>query len=66
LSSVKGVNFYGQRSEYVVSGSDCGHVFIWDKQSESIVNMMDADDKGAVSAEFFSADFRFLKYTLSL
>ena len=46
---MKGVNFYGQRSEYVVSGSDCGHIFIWDKESECIVNMMDADEKGAVS-----------------
>ena len=47
--AVKGVNFYGQRSEYVVSGSDCGHVFVWDKEAECIVNMMDADEKGAVS-----------------
>ncbi len=46
---MKGVNFFGQRSEYVVSGSDCGHIFFWDKATESIVNMVDADDKGAVS-----------------
>ena len=46
---MKGVNFYGQRSEYVVSGSDCGHIYIWDKEAECIVNMMDADEKGAVS-----------------
>ena len=51
MIAVKGVNFYGQRSEYVVSGSDCGHIFIWDKESECIVNMMDADEKGAVSVE---------------
>ena len=49
LFSVKGVNFYGKRSEYVVSGSDCGHIFVWDKEAECIVNMMDADEKGAVS-----------------
>ena len=46
---MKGVNFYGQRSEYVVSGSDSGHIFVWDKEAECIVNMMDADEKGAVS-----------------
>ena len=49
ILAVKGVNFYGQRSEYVVSGSDCGHIFVWDKEAECIVNMMDADEKGAVS-----------------
>lgn len=37
--TVKGVNFYGPHSEYVVSGSDCGHVFLWDKQSEQIVQL---------------------------
>lgn len=25
---VKDVNFYGLNDEYVVSGSDCGHLFI--------------------------------------
>ncbi|CAN0384677.1 unnamed protein product, partial [Hapterophycus canaliculatus] len=29
--TVKQVNFYGPRSEFVVSGSDCGHIFLWDK-----------------------------------
>ena len=27
----QGVNFYGQRSEYVISGSDCGNIFFWSK-----------------------------------
>ncbi len=26
---LQGVSFFGMRDEYVVSGSDCGHVFIW-------------------------------------
>lgn len=25
------VTFYGPRSEFVVSGSDCGHIFFWNK-----------------------------------
>lgn len=25
------VTFFGPRSEYVASGSDCGHIFLWDK-----------------------------------
>ena len=52
----KGVNFYGPRSEFVVSGSDCGHIFLWGKNSESIVNMMEADDKGAVSVPVHYSD----------
>ena len=49
-SPVKGVNFYGPRSEYIVSGSDCGNVFFWDKHTEAIINMGQGDNKGAVSA----------------
>ena len=35
--TVKQVNFYGQRSEYVVSGSDCGHIFIWSTSTGELV-----------------------------
>lgn len=50
LYSVKGVNFYGPRSEFVVSGSDCGHVFLWDKETESIVQLLALGDvTGVVS-----------------
>jgi hypothetical protein len=30
-ATVKGVNFYGPHSEYVISGSDCGNIFFWSK-----------------------------------
>lgn len=46
---VKGVNFYGPRSEFVVSGSDCGHVFLWDRETENVVQFMEGDDSGVVS-----------------
>ena len=46
---MKGVNFYGPHSEFVVSGSDCGHIFLWDKDTENIVQYMDGDDGGVVS-----------------
>ncbi len=46
---VKGVNFFGPKSEYVVSGSDCGHVFLWDRESEEIVQYLQGDDTGVVS-----------------
>lgn len=43
--TVKGVNFFGQRSEYVVSGSDCGNFFIWDKETAEILSMQKADEE---------------------
>lgn len=47
--SVKGVNFYGPCSEFVVSGSDCGHIYLWDKYSARIVQFMEGDRGGVVS-----------------
>jgi len=37
-ATVKGVNYDGPNSEFVVSGSDCGNIFFWDAHSEVIVN----------------------------
>lgn len=47
--TVKGVNFYGPCSEFVVSGSDCGHIYLWDKYSARIVQFMEGDKGGVVS-----------------
>ena len=47
--AVKGVNFYGGKSEFIVSGSDCGNIFFWDKENEGIVHMMSGDVHGVVS-----------------
>ena len=47
--AVKGVNFFGLRSEYVVSGSDCGHVFLWDRETTEIVQCLHGDNEGVVS-----------------
>ncbi|GAU89004.1 hypothetical protein RvY_01603 [Ramazzottius varieornatus] len=47
--TVKGVNFFGPRSEYVVSGSDCGKVFFWEKESQKVVHYLEADGIGAVN-----------------
>ena len=46
---VKGVNFFGLGSEYITSGSDCGNVFLWDKNSEKIVQYMEGDYEGVVN-----------------
>lgn len=47
--TVKGVNFFGLRSEYIVSGSDCGNIYFWDKNSEAIVQWMRGDEDGVVN-----------------
>jgi DDB1- and CUL4-associated factor 8 len=41
--TVKGVSFFGQHDEYVVSGSDCGNVFIWRKKGGELIRMMNGD-----------------------
>lgn len=41
--TVKGVSFFGARSEYVVSGSDCGGVFFWKKVGGEVVARMEGD-----------------------
>lgn len=47
--TVKGVNYFGLRSEYVVSGSDCGYIYVWDKETEHIVHFMHGDEEGVVN-----------------
>lgn len=49
---MKGVNFYGPKSEFIVSGSDCGHVFLWDKDTEEVVQFMEGDVGGVVSVYY--------------
>ncbi|XP_006815197.1 DDB1- and CUL4-associated factor 8-like [Saccoglossus kowalevskii] len=48
-ATVKGVNFYGPQSEFIVSGSDCGNIFLWEKQTERIVQFMVGDEGGVVN-----------------
>ena len=38
---IKQANFWGEN--WVLSGSDCGRVFLWDKWSGRVVNMLMAD-----------------------
>lgn len=44
VKTVKDANFFGLQDEYVVSGSDSGHVFIWDKKTSELVNILKGDD----------------------
>eukprot|EP00245_Coleochaete_scutata_P006095 TRINITY_DN20231_c0_g1_i1.p1 TRINITY_DN20231_c0_g1~~TRINITY_DN20231_c0_g1_i1.p1 ORF type:complete len:558 (+),score=89.12 TRINITY_DN20231_c0_g1_i1:65-1675(+) len=43
--TVKGVSFFGPNTEYVVSGSDCGHLFIWKKYGGELVGLHQADSR---------------------
>ena len=43
VRTVKDVNFFGLEDEYVVSGSDSGHVFIWDRKTSELVNILEGD-----------------------
>ncbi|CAH9107387.1 unnamed protein product [Cuscuta epithymum] len=43
LRTIKGVNFFGPNDEYVISGSDCGHIFMWKKKGGELVRLMKGD-----------------------
>jgi nuclear receptor interaction protein len=43
VKTVKDVNFFGLDDEYVVSGSDDGHLFIWDRKTTQLVNILEGD-----------------------
>lgn len=45
MQVVKGVSFLGPNCEYVTSGSDCGHVFIWRKKDGKPVRVMKGDTR---------------------
>lgn len=40
---IKECNFWGDG--HVISGSDCGHIFFWDKATGKIVNVIEADKR---------------------
>jgi nuclear receptor interaction protein len=43
VRTVKDVNYFGLQDDYVVSGSDSGHVFIWDRKTSELVNILEGD-----------------------
>lgn len=48
-ATVKGVNYFGSRSQFIVSGSDCGHIYLWDHDTQHVVNFMAGDEGGVVN-----------------
>ncbi|CAM0908684.1 unnamed protein product [Alopecurus aequalis] len=45
MKTVKGVNFLGPNYDFVSSGSDCGHVFIWRKKDGLLMRVMKGDKR---------------------
>jgi len=45
IKTVKDVNFFGLNDEYVVSGSDSGHLFIWNRETTELVNILEGDSE---------------------
>ena len=43
VKTTKDVNFFGLHDEYVVSGSDSGHVFVWDRKTSQLLNILEGD-----------------------
>ncbi|KAF2435378.1 WD40 repeat-like protein [Tothia fuscella] len=45
VETTKDVNFFGLSDEYVVSGSDCGNLFIWDRVSTELLTILQGDNE---------------------
>ncbi|KAI8888723.1 WD40 repeat-like protein [Backusella circina FSU 941] len=45
IETAKDVEFYGPNDEYILSGSDGGYLFIWDKKTKQVVQILHADDE---------------------
>lgn len=43
VKTVKDVNYFGLDDEYVVSGSDDGNLFIWDRKTSQLINILEGD-----------------------
>jgi len=43
VKTVKDVNFFGLDDEYVISGSDEGNFFVWDRKTTKLVNILQGD-----------------------
>ncbi|KAK2826882.1 hypothetical protein FQN49_007362 [Arthroderma sp. PD_2] len=45
VKTVKDVNYFGLDDEYVVSGSDDGNIFIWDRKTSDLLNILNGDSE---------------------
>lgn len=42
IPQIKEANFWG--ANFVMSGSDCGHIFIWDRHTAEHLMLLEADN----------------------
>ncbi|XP_078037478.1 DDB1- and CUL4-associated factor 8 isoform X2 [Augochlora pura] len=49
IITVKGVSFFGPKSEFIISGSDCRDIFVWEKETEVIINSMRGNKRGVTN-----------------
>ena len=68
VKTVKDVNFFGLQDEYVMSGSDSGHLFIWDRKTSQLVNILEGDGEvvNVMQGKLFSTSCLFLVVDLIL
>lgn len=62
IETTKDVNFYGLRDEYVMSGSDCGNLFIWDKTTGQIVQVLAGDGEVVNVLQGWSHAFPYFRF----
>ncbi|ULU09708.1 hypothetical protein L3Y34_014235 [Caenorhabditis briggsae] len=43
-TDIKEANFFGSRDQYIVAGSDCGHMFVWNRDTSRLQGIWKADD----------------------
>jgi hypothetical protein len=41
INTIKGVNFFGPKSEFVMSGSDDARIYIWDKKTTELLTVLE-------------------------
>ena len=59
VKTVKDVNFFGLQDEYVVSGCDSGHLFIWERKTSRLLNILKGDGEvvNVIQGNSDSCDF---------
>lgn len=43
-TDIKEANFFGSRDQYIISGSDCGHMYIWNRDTSKLQGIWKADN----------------------
>uniref|UniRef100_A0A1I7T0V2 WD_REPEATS_REGION domain-containing protein n=1 Tax=Caenorhabditis tropicalis TaxID=1561998 RepID=A0A1I7T0V2_9PELO len=43
-TDIKEANFFGSRDQFIISGSDCGNMFVWNRDTSKLVGIWKADN----------------------